>query len=299
MHELTRAKVHHGLIAAALVGPFLGGCAQSTGSPVGADTAVIFDQLLARIYGSADDRRDADRLMHERMQLAIADCMREEGQDYSPAPYQGVAGGPMVPADVTFAAPLGADFGIAAGKQTVAEGFAAATNPGFEDLTDEAERQAYLSALERCADAGAAFQESYRPAGQDALSAPFEELLLEAQASEEVQGATEDYQACLAQRDVQAASWLDLWSAAHAQFPTVELPWEELSMRADWADAVAFEQALAEADAACRGSLRDAGLAATADDVTAFADDHADALLTLDAQWADLRAAAAAAGVSD
>lgn len=232
--------------------------------------------------------------MHQSMQDAIATCMRGDNQDYTPAPYQGIAGGPVAPADVTFAAPLGTDFGIASGKQSVAEGLSLASNRGIEDLGTAERQQEYFQALETCAGAGEQFQESYRPASQDSLAAPFEALLLSAQDSAAVQAEMLDYRDCLAGKGIRASHYLELWMLAQARFPAVDVPWEQLQDRPDWAAAGEYEPELAAADASCRANLRVVGMSVSWRGLQQFAADHTVDLAAIDAAWAEIRAVAAA-----
>lgn len=302
MHQLTGGT--HGRRAAltslAACLAFLSACAQPPAAGPDSDAAAerLFEQLITRIYGSLEDRSNADRLMHENIQAAVRTCMRTQDQQYTPAPYQGIAGGPVVPGDVTFIAKLGSDFGLATGKQTVAEGVSRATNPGFEDLITAAQQEVYFDALDVCGRAGAEYEESYHPASQSDLALPFESILTTAQKSFVVQAEMGPYEDCLARSGI-AADYLGLWSLAEARFPAVELPWEQLRKRPDWAAAVQYERELATADASCRADMRAAGLTAAVADLQQFAETHAEGLLNLDSEWAQIRTDVTAAGLSD
>lgn len=276
------------------------GCAQPEGrAAAGAqDPAALFDGLITRIYGSAEDRRVADMLMNQRIQSAIAACMGDLGRDYEPAPYQGIAGGPVIPADVTFAAPLRSDLGLAREKQQVAMASELLSNPGFDRLETVEAQEGYADDLSLCSRAGAAYEESYHAESQEPVASALEELLLAAEGAPEVRRQMNSYADCLAKRGVQASTYLDVVDAARDRFPATDASWQVLQTLPAWEEATSFERKVAAADAACRTGLREYGLGQSMDALREFEDEYASELMQLDKEWQAIRREVQAAGLS-
>lgn len=251
--------------AAALVAAgALAGCATTTavqepggpGSPVlVSDGEAIYQKMIKDLYGTAEDRVIAEKLQHHRIQTAIADCMKAKGFTYTIPVYEGIAGGPIVPGDIDGAAPLAADFAIAATRQRHAE--AVAANAAISNgPADPAQQANYDQALTGCADAGKQYQDTHFPSGTNENGGILVNNLLFITDDLRYESLAEDYRDCLADAGYPVASWAALHQDVLDKFPPSQ-PGDTMTDTPQWATAVAYEKAAAAADRDCRVGLHE------------------------------------------
>jgi hypothetical protein len=294
-------------LTAAAAAVVLAGCGSTTavqqaGGPGSAvlvsDGEDVYNKLLTDIYGTPTDRIIAEKYQHHRIQAAIADCMKGKGHAYTPPTYDGVAGGPIVPGDMDGAAPLAADFAVAATRQRAAE--AAAVNTAIVNgPADPAQQGAYDQALTDCATAGEQFQESHFPSGTNELGEALLNNLTEiATISIGYPGLAEDYRTCLKQAGYAAGSWAELHQLVTDKFPTPGQPWNDVKDTPAWNTAVGYERAAATADRNCRIGLHEFTMNEMKDRAERFLrEGNGGAIREVTANWDQLIADAAKAGI--
>jgi hypothetical protein len=274
-----------------LAGALSAGCAgrQSLAEAAGPGDslagAASYQQLVDTLYGTGNDRVAAEARASAAVQKSIADCMRAAGHTYTPSPSERTAGGPIVPADLTSLAPIGAGgFGIAQFKRNVAEAADNRRNPGFTGLTTDAELEAYGAALGPCITA-APDVEPFAPAAQASLSVELEKLFTALEEQQDAAAMLTGYGACMKQAGFPVANYLQLHQLIDGKFPDPATGWAKVSQDPAWAAAVDFERRAADTDATCRTGLRDHVMAAAEPQLRQFTARHAVALSEANTQW--------------
>lgn len=282
------------VVAALAATVTLAGCAgqasvEQVGSPGPAtveDARATYDQVVAKVYGTPEQRRASAEAGWLRTQLAVASCMAERRQQYAMPPFQGLPDTGVAPGDVLAFAPPREDFGV--GRRLKA--FAAAGEPAQPALVDAgtAKQTAYTQAISGCAtgevtDAG-------NPKGQEVLDGQLVAVLTQVQESATPE-LPDDYTACLTAAGVPAKNLSDLYVKVELAYPPISYEKKSDATKADgWANGVAFEAKAAASDWECRAGAADAAVVAAMPAMQRFTADHAAELDTVAAGWAQASA---------
>ncbi|MEV6967589.1 hypothetical protein AB0M47_21040 [Hamadaea sp. NPDC051192] len=292
--------------AAAVALGLLAGCAtnqagQTDGTFATSPAAARYEQLVTDIWGTSADRQLADRLAHHRMQQAIATCMRDAGHDYQPPAYQGIGGAaPIAIGDIDGVAPLGHDWGIAAGKIQSATGVQqtrlAGGNPA--GLATGEAGKAYTAAMDKCQNAGDTFIANTYPTGVVDQSTSLENGLREVTGTEQYQQLDAEYLDCLGQTGIYVKSWAELHQQTVARFPAVSTGVDELRRLQPFLAASEAEKVAAAADAQCRSDLYAYTVTAIGPHIDRMRGEGGKALAEVVNGWNTLRTEATAAGLN-
>ena len=109
------------------------------------------------------------------------------------------------------------------------------------------------------------------------------------------------YGSCMTAAGYPAKEWSSTYWRVFDRFRSrddTRVPWSELRVTAHWRESVAYERAAGAADARCRRPLHAYAMQALRRDVDAFAATHAAQLKLAEQQWARLRSAQRAAGLT-
>ncbi|MBU2669863.1 hypothetical protein KOI35_40770 [Actinoplanes bogorensis] len=276
-------------VAGAAVAALGGDASPSTAIPVdGRSGPALMADVVARIYGSPEQRAAGWEAQHYVMQAAYAACAERKGIDDAVddwTPPSGVFETGAVDLPWLFA-PAMTDFGIA---RRYLEG------AGFQDgpaprMTDAERRR--IARFGECQMELASMDGRPRPSGRDTLEQEF----LDDQAT--IRHEWEPrligwYSTCMTHV---AGMPVDSFSDAHRQ---VELKFQAVVHRVPngpgWSEAVALEKRVAAADGLCRKANADALATASEPVVKEFADRHRAELAAVAAEWAAMPAARDAA----
>jgi hypothetical protein len=242
-----------------LTGIFVWAAAVHSNDVVEANT-VAYEALLDKIYGTASDRYQGEKLLHHRIQNVIKNCMESKGLGYIPPVYAGSSVGVVAPGDLDIATPLGDSFGIAEQYRAHAQGVETDRNsggnkPGLEAARSQETGATYSAAADECMSKATPLEEDYHPAGQQEVESRLLAELRKAQSSEAAKPLFADYQNCLHKAGYSANSRLELYEYISKQFPPPEQPWSEMATTKKWKDAIAAEQKAATSDVSCRAAL--------------------------------------------
>lgn len=281
------------VVAAACVACSNGSSTQQ-GEP--SDVSAALDGLVLRIDGGAVEQNAAAYLENEALQGGYQRCMAEQGFAYPRRPFTPPESDEHITQHrgTEWLEPLGTDFGIARFKVAYRAWGADWQDSSYLRLSDEDQR-AYGKALTRCERSEADWVVQAEPAISGTQADQLSTVL--ATADEAAASRADEYAQCLHDLGYQASTYTELYREVWRQYPTgLDAPVSVAGGDTDWRQAMAFEADAAAADASCRSGIYGDALATVADDVAAFASDHADKLAQLDQQWREVAADARAAG---
>jgi len=243
---------------------------------------VTYDQVIDKVYGTPDQRQEADEANWLRTQLATASCMAKTGLHYQPVPFQNLPDTGVAPGDLLAFAPARQDFGV--GRRVQA--FAAAgelTQPALDGASVE-QNARYAQAMSVCATGQV--MDTGTTKGQEILDGELVAALskVEQTATPNLAG---DYRACLAVHGLQARDLSELYVQVEQAYPPISYEKaSDATKVTGWAQATAFETAAAATDASCRAAAIDVALVAAAPVLARFAKVHAAELDAVATGWA-------------
>ncbi len=259
----------------------LTGCAAPGTEPAAAPALTALDTYnltITQVYGTPQQRQAATEAGWWRTQLAIRDCMADHGITYTPAAYQPIPDRGVAPGDLLAFAPARPDFGIAA-RLTSLAAIGETTQPALA-----ANETAYRAASTAC-NTGE-LEDAGNPDGQEVLDG---QLVATLTAVEKTALPTlaAQYKTCLASKGFTGVDNLSaLYVKAEQKFPPVSFEHKsDPTTLPGWADAVAYEQAAASADAQCRADAVDTALVAAVPALATFATTNAAKLAAVAAGW--------------
>lgn len=241
--------------------------------------------LATRIYGTAEQRRDAEELQWWKTQTAIAACARQKGISYPVAAFTPVTNPdrPPAAAETVAFAPVQEDFGVGQRLQRQAAA-GEPQNSVYLALTSDADRAAYMSILQTCQNA--AGPDAAVPPRQADLADQLAKTLAEVEQAPDVKIQIASYGACLKQNGLDAATWLDLLARVETAYPPLPTRPTDVTTDPRWQAAFATERKAAAVDAGCRRDLHAQAVTRAQPALARFAADNAAALHAIDAQWA-------------
>ncbi|MGX6607198.1 hypothetical protein ACWKSP_34505 [Micromonosporaceae bacterium Da 78-11] len=253
-----------------------------------ASPAARYDRIVTQVYGTAAQRRAADARAWWTSRVAADECVRRAGRSYAIVGYDAPSDREDVaPGNLLAFAPARRDLDVADRLVRAADARlaldAADNGVADDDGSTDLGRTPVVRGCEREATAAAT---SRVPDGRQTLAAQLVDVLRRVQAAT-APTLTADYRTCMAAAGIPATDLADLQTRVERAFPatlaTVEHDPTDLP---GWADAVAFEQRAAAADARCRAAAVRSVRAAAAPQLDEFAREHAAELDRVAAGWA-------------
>jgi hypothetical protein len=167
-------------------------------------------------------------------------------------------------------APLRSDFGVGARIQRLAAA-GEPVNPGLAAASSAEERDRWWTALENCQTEAARGNSLVSPPGQEQLEERFV-AALQAVQDRVLPDLPAEYATCMQAAGIDARDLAETYLEVSRAYPAVsyEEP-SDVTKLPGWADAVAFEEKAAAADAACRADYVDVAMAAATRELTDFA----------------------------
>jgi hypothetical protein len=276
-----------------------------TGAAPATPPAAGYDEIVAQVYGTPAQRRAADARAWWTSRIAAVECMRRAGHTYSIVGYNAPSNREHVsPGNLLAFAPARQDFDVADQLVRAASARLVLDSEARSVTTDDGSTDPDRApAVRRCETAATAAAPGRVPDGQQTLAAQLVDRLRQAQAATAPTLAG-DYRTCMAAAGIPADDLADLQTRVERAFPVTQATVEgDPTMLPGWADAVAFEQRAAAADARCREAAVKTVRAASAPQLVEFARQHAADLDRVAAGWAwievDARNAETAAGPED
>jgi hypothetical protein len=282
-HRTVKTRAALAVIALATLTGCAGQEAIQTAAPVDGEAAL--ETVISQVYGTPAQRAAGQELSWLTSQTAIAACARPKGAVYTVPAWtpSGQVTSPA-PGDLLGFAPQRVDFGVANRIETLAK-HGQPVNAGLAAAVD---KDAWFSAVGSCQDAAQAGEKLTVPAGQEALEGKLVDALTAAQNAAAPNLAAE-YAACMKSAGIDANDLSETYIKVEQAFPVAssDKPTDPTRLPG-WDTAVAFEKTAAAADWNCRSGQRAEVVAASADEIAAFAADNATALTEVAAGWAKL-----------
>jgi hypothetical protein len=253
------------------------------------------DDLSEIIGGNPHQRFAGEILQYHADQDPIKACMESQGFDYTPPafvnPYAGLDHIHMGIGVATWFAPLdGTSLGATASAARSARDDRLSPNPGYESL-DAGGKATYASALSGCVPANAS-QVNFPPMSLR-LANEYTDVLGTVFKNPEIKSLAKEYRRCIRKAGFATDDYDQLLDGLVKDASAVGPPRNGSAPSPAWQAVVDTERKAAKADVACRREIHDVAVTLVADKVDEFAASHADDLLVVREQWADIEAAAA------
>jgi hypothetical protein len=301
----VRAVIGLGVLLLAAAGLSTGCATRSAGAATSAQlasTQQMLDQLTVRIEGDLEDRRATELLIYVAYQRPIRDCMAKAGFSYTPPGFENPSAhwpsvrplseyDELVPTDAEHVTSRG----LYVAEDLANIPAATRTNPGYTTL-DAAGKAAYDRQVDQCQPQASTYQDIGRPALSATLFGALDLLIGSVVQTPQVKALSAGYAGCMAGKGLAAANREELTSSVRKAFEAlVDVGSGRLATASpQFAAAKAEEQRAAQADADCRRTAHELLLGLLQPKLVQFESDHATELEQLAADWADVRATAAA-----
>lgn len=247
----------------------------------------MFDTLVAKVYGTQQDRQAHVQAAYRHQQAAIAECAAGKGITYAyPAAQVDLTKPNDLSAvgNLTAFAPVVVDFGVASRHVRLAAA-GDLVNPAYTALPED-QRPAYMATLSGCLQAGKPFEETTQPADSVKVAQLLEAALASVEELPTIAAGKRDYSACLKDAGVVAADWAELYLMVERAFGPDPQAATDITKDPAYLAAQRTELDLAVLDARCRADLRAAAVMAAYPTLVTFAQINAGPLDTLAAEWA-------------
>lgn len=271
--------------------------APSPGDPSQLRTSsVLLERVASEINGTLQQNIAGEQLIYASLQGPLQTCMAEHGLHYQPPPFVTVYDawdGMALPADSLALRPVSRTPSAHNGLGVIRERLVGVTvegeapNPGFDELTSDEDRAAYVATSDACVPPETEVEGAGRPGPDEVLDEAWLEFLASVDRIPAVAEGLEEYPACMAAHGFDVATIDEVRDQLIGMFqdPAADA---DTPASPGWVAIAQREEDAAEADYACRSAVHNLALVAAAQPLTEFQERYSDRIARRAEQWRDI-----------